>query len=98
MFLDHVDNVEDEPISSMDDDGNFIYDPMVNFDFVRYTSPFRSIDDYVKTDYFSDIDDTLEPDQIELYKNIYNISINSHVDIFSLIEAPLSDLCKSNMH
>ena len=98
MFLDHVDNVEDEPISSMDDDGNFIYDPMVNFDFVRYTSPFRSIDDYVKTDYFSDIDDTLEPDQIELYKNIYNININSHVDIFSLIEAPLSDLCKSNMH
>lgn len=99
MFLDHVDNyIEDEPISSMDDNGNFIYDPMINFDFVRYTSPFKSINDYVNTDYFKDIDDRLQPDQIELYKSIYNISINPNVDIYSLIEAPLSDLCKSNMH
>ena len=71
---------------------------MTNFDFVRYTSPFKSIDDYVNGDYFIDTDDTLTEDQIELYKSIYNIEVNPKIDIINLIEAPISDLSKSNMH
>ena len=94
LFLDHIDSSE---ISEMNDDG-YIYDPMTNFDFVRYTSPFKSIDDYVNGDYFIDTDDTLTEDQIELYKSIYNIEVNPKIDIINLIEAPISDLSKSNMH
>ena len=96
MFVDHVDSKQ---ISDTDEDGNFLYDPMTNFDFVRYTSPFKSIDNYVVNgNYFLDVDETLSKDQIKLYKDIYNIKINPEVNIIDLIEAPLSNLCKSNMH
>ena len=96
MFLDHIDSNE---ISNVDENGDFLYDPMTNFDFVRYTSPFKSIDDYVLNgSYFLDVDETFTDGQVQLYKDIYNININPKVDIINLIEEPLSDLCKSNMH
>ena len=95
LFLDHVDSDE---ISYMDENDEYMYDPMKNFDFLRYTSPFQSIDDYVNGNYFSDVDFSFNDDQIELYKNIYNIKINPNIDITNFVEAPINDLCKSNMH
>ena len=95
LFLDHVDSNE---ISNMDENNQYRYDPMRNFDFLRYTSPFQSIDDYVNGNYFTDVDFSLDDEQIELYKSIYNIKINSNIDIINLIESLINDLCKSNMH
>ena len=96
LFLDHVDSVD---ISAMDDDGNYIYDPMINFDFVKYTNPFKTINDYViNGDYFSDIDPTYTQSQIQLFKNIYDIKMNPNIKIEKLVEVPLNNLFKSNIH
>ena len=96
LFLDHVDSSD---ISATDEDGNFIYNPMINFDYVKYTNPFKAINDYViDGEYFSDIDPSYTESQIQLFKNIYNIKINPSIHIEKLIEDPLDNLFKSNIH
>lgn len=71
----------------MDENWDYINEPMTNFDFVKHTSPFKSIDDYVNGDYFIDTDDTFSEEQFELYKIIYSIKVNPHIDIINLIES-----------
>ncbi len=88
-------------ISKTDEDGNFIYGPMQNFDFIQYTDPLNVINDYVMNDennYFSDLG--YDESQIALYQKIYNIDITeqSVSNIMHLIEKPITDLEKSNMH
>ena len=96
IFLDHVDSDE---ISEMDEEGNFVYNPMINFDFIKYTCPFKTIDDYVLNgSYFADIDPSYTESQIQLYKDIYDIKMNPNIDIGKLVEIPLDNLFKSNMH
>lgn len=96
IFLDHVDSNE---ISEMDEEGNFVYNPMINFDFIKYTNPFKTIDDYVLNgSYFADIDPSYTESQIQLYKDIYNIKMNPNIEIGKLVEIPLDNLFKSNIH
>lgn len=86
-------------IYDTDDDGNYIYGPMQNFDFIAYTDPLANINTYVLSSdgYFKDAGYT--DSQIKLYQQIYNIDFTGVSDIISrIIENPLSDLAKSNMH
>ena len=96
IFLDHVDS---NLISRMDQDGNYAYNPMMNFDFIKYTNPFKTIDDYVMNgNYFKDVDASFTDEQIQLFKNIYKMDLNPDIQIENLIETPLNNLCKSNIH
>lgn len=81
-------------ISATDSKGNYIFGPMINFDFVQYTSPLKAINDYViNGDYFNN-DDPLKNKLLSVY-NIPDIDENK---IANLIEDPISELNKSNMH
>ena len=72
---------------------------MINFDFIKYTNPFKTIDDYVLNgSYFADIDPSYTESQIQLYKDIYNIKMNPNIEIGKLVEIPLDNLFKSNIH
>jgi hypothetical protein len=74
------------------------YSAMENFDYISYTSPLESIDNFVKdpssTGYFAQPQNGYEPNSPfcnELIR-IYTVSDDA------LIEMPISDLNKSNMH
>jgi spermidine/putrescine-binding protein len=73
------------------------YTAMENFDYVYYTSPLESIDAFVKDDsqdgYFAqDYDYQADADFIAELIRIYTVSDSA------LLEEPISDLNKSNMH
>lgn len=85
-------------IDEINDDDEYNNLAMANFDFVLYTSPLKNIDEYVlsnnednyfNTRYELDGDESM----INLYKDIYRVDISN-----LFIEAPISDLLKSNMH
>ena len=85
-----------ERISDTKENDDYVYGIMENFDYVNYTAVFKNIDDYVLNgDYFSE--EEYAPEEINLYKKIYKI-VADNDDISRLIELPISNLAKSNMH
>jgi hypothetical protein len=80
-------------------DDEYEYSTMANFDYVFYTSPIKSVDDYVmETDdgYFANYDE-YDPNFANELRSIYNINSSSKDDFDGLIEAPISDINKSDM-
>lgn len=82
-----------EDISTIVND-NYLYDSMNNFASVEYTSPLEKIHNYVMNgDFFEGT-----PDQIQLYKDIFDIDTNVP-NITNYVEEKLkNELAKSNMH
>jgi len=113
-LLDHLDYADSEnhPIYECDEDDNYIYDSMNNFDWVLYTSPWQQIGDYCngtdgENDYFLELTDSYmedlpnyeedcNSDWAEFLKKIYTINLPLD-DIINHIEQPTSDAIKSNM-
>lgn len=95
MLLDGC-NVNQQ-ISETNENDEYVYGPMINFDFVQYTSPLKAIDEYVNDAYFQDCGFTDE-NFINLLLDIYNIPTVEESKIGNLIEDPISNLNKSNMH
>ena len=88
----------DEDIAETDDEDNYIYGPMINFDFVMYTATLKNLDEYV-TGAGGYIEEEIEEDQQELFTKMYNIYVPDEPSLAkNLFEQPLSDLDKSNMH
>ena len=86
-----------ENISDTDEEGNYIYGPMINFDFVMYTAPLKKLNDYV-LEAGGYIDENYA-DKKTLFRQMYDIKVPSNPDLAKhLFEQPLSDLDKSNMH
>lgn len=87
-------------ITKTDDNDEYVYGPMVNFDYVTYTSPLKDIYNYVVQEsdgYFSYLTE----------KGYSNNFIKTLIDIFkveskpsptNMIEKDLSELDKSNMY
>lgn len=88
-----LDGATSNDISLTDDNGNYVYGPMMNFDFVLYTSTLKKIDDYVidPQGYFSEYSDS------DLLKKIYTIDPDRFTNN-TLIEQPISNIDKSNMY
>lgn len=93
------DNVDG--INKTDENDNYVYGPMVNFDYVTYTSPLKDIYSYVidesENGYFSYLTE----------KGYTSTFIKKLIDIFkveskpsptNMIEKDLSELDKSNMY
>lgn len=97
IALDHVDATD---VKDKDSEGNYKYGPMINFDTVAYTDPFKNINDYIMSsptdNYFSDAGYTDK--QIELYQKIYDIKNIDEGLVKKLMEDPISNLDKSNMN
>ena len=92
----------DDDISECDDNDNYIYGPMINFDFVMYTATLKNLDEYVLSEDEQKggyIIDEIDEDQQELFRKMYSIQIPEDPNLAkNLFEEPLSDLDKSNMH
>jgi len=111
VLLDHID-YQDNPIYSTDDDGDYLYDSMRNFDWVLYSSPWERIDNYCSgkneddENYFYDFTDSLmsdlegyeEGDNEEWTELLSDIyKINLSDNIDNCTERPISDATKSDM-
>ena len=86
-----------EDISKVDEEDNYVYGPMINFDFVMYTAPLKNVDTYVTEPDEGYIATEIDEDQQELFTKMYEIDANV-TNLKNLFERPLSDLDKSNMH
>lgn len=99
IALEGLDDATDG-ITKTNENDEYVYGPMVNFDYVTYTSPLKDIYDYV----------TMESDGYFSYlteKGYSNNFIKTLIDIFkveskpsptNMIEKGLSELDKSNMY
>ncbi len=90
-----------------DNNGNYVYGPMVNFDYILYTSPLQKIHNYVMNgdnpsdpnnnyryfDYLFDYG--FSSSFVEMCMEIFNIQTHPTPD--NMIEKNLSELNKSNM-
>ena len=89
----------DEDISECDDEDNYIYGPMINFDFVMYTATLKNADEYIKDEEEGYITTEIDKEQQKLFRQMYDIIVPEDPDLAkNLFEEPLSDLDKSNMH
>jgi len=116
ILIDHLDYADDGPDSDIwacDDDDEYLYDSMNNFDWVLYTSPWQRLGDYCnatdgENDYFYDLTEGFmedlpgyeEGDNSEwenFLKKCYVINYPPDGIISNHIEQPTSDAMKSNM-
>lgn len=93
------------------ENNEYVYGPMINFNYVQYTSPLRTINEYVKNSlngngYFTSLYNYLLEENI-LTKEQFQIYIKSLVNVYDILETPnvtntleqgLSDINKSNMY
>lgn len=89
----------DGEISEVDKEDNYVYGPMINFDYVMYTSPLKKIHEYVldqNDGYFSDLKEEYGEEFVKKSIEIYDIETNPSPD--NMIETSLSELNKSNMY
>jgi hypothetical protein len=91
-----LEDASNNGIGKQNDDGEYVYGSMLNFDFIFYTATLKNLDEYAQGTgpsqecYFDQYDnkDLL----IQIYKIDKDFSQNT------LIEQPISNLDKSNMY
>jgi len=90
-------NLSEQKISETNSQDEYTYGPMINFDYVLYTSPLKNINQYALDDsengYFGNDSDGIG----DLLRSIYMIDLTG-LDISKIMEQPIDNLSKSNMN